>query len=69
MGKTGKFPINGWGDRKSAMQKFKFYNSMIKAGATTEEFNAFMNQSTTVGQLAKDEYVVRTGAPVPSQEL
>ena len=66
---TGKFPINGWGDRKSAMQKsFKFYNSMIKAGATTEEFNAFMNQSTTVGQLAKDEYVVRTGAPVPSQE-
>ena len=53
--KTGKFPISGWGDRKTAMQKsFKFYNSMIKAGATTEEFNAFMIQSTTVGQLAKD---------------
>lgn len=66
---TGKFPIIGWGDRASAMEHaFKFYNSMIKAGATTEQFNAFMNQSTTVGELASDKFIVKTGVNVPSQE-
>ena len=66
---TGKFPITGWGDRASAMEHaFKFYNSMIKAGATTEQFNAFMNQSTTVGELASDKFIIQTGVNVPSQE-
>jgi hypothetical protein len=66
---TGKFPVTGWGDRKKAMaHAFKFYNSMIKAGATTEQFNQFMNQQTTVGRLKNDKYIVESKAKVPAQE-
>ena len=64
-----RFPVKGTGDRVKAMKNsFAFYNSMKKAGASTDEFIEFMNHETTPKLLKTNQFIIDTEATVPVGE-
>ena len=64
-----RFPVKGTGDRVKAMKNsFAFYNSMKKAGASTDEFIEFMNHETTPKLLKTNQFIIDTKATVPTGE-
>ena len=64
-----RFPVKGTGDRVKAMKNsFAFYNSMKKAGASTDEFIKFMNHETTPKLLKTNQFIIDTKATVSTGE-